>query len=260
MNTGISQDEVSVERRKVLQQEVADFERERIRLEQEWRDARYKAEEERGVRESLEKARWELEEAQRYDLSSSPFKRMASVPLTHSPFNNTREGNFQKASELRYSIIPDLVKKLPAEHGEEEDGPGERVTSDDIARVVARVGLNPPSFVLPRFPELNPARPLDDWHSSFDACSWGSNSPAGSRDYPPSPSDRSRGRDQICCRSRSSLTCRTTKCQSPYCFILILRLEWYRKDRACKGHRRGAYGNGEEYGCDQHEVSKYLAS
>lgn len=53
-----------------------------------------------------------------------------------------RAGNFSRASELRYGVIPNLQKKLPKENAEEDTSESlvhERVTSDDIARVVSRM-------------------------------------------------------------------------------------------------------------------------
>ena len=58
-----------------------------------------------------------------------------------------RHGNYERASQLRFSTIPDLERQLPKESeftkdGEEPEGPlamvHERVTSNDIARVVAK--------------------------------------------------------------------------------------------------------------------------
>lgn len=58
-----------------------------------------------------------------------------------------RHGSYERASQLRFSTIPDLERKLPKESefpkdGEEIEGPlamiHERVTSNDIARVVAK--------------------------------------------------------------------------------------------------------------------------
>jgi ATP-dependent Clp protease ATP-binding subunit ClpB len=60
-----------------------------------------------------------------------------------------RDGQFDRASQLRYSTIPDLERKLPhhdsdgsSPFGAEESAPGltihDRVTSGDIARVVAK--------------------------------------------------------------------------------------------------------------------------
>lgn len=58
-----------------------------------------------------------------------------------------RHGNYERASQLRFSTIPDLERQLPkesesAKDGEEHESPlamvHERVTSNDIARVVAK--------------------------------------------------------------------------------------------------------------------------
>ena len=56
-----------------------------------------------------------------------------------------RQGQFERASRLMYSTIPELERQLPAEREkgeEEEEGPlamlHDRVTSADIARVVAK--------------------------------------------------------------------------------------------------------------------------
>jgi ATP-dependent Clp protease ATP-binding subunit ClpB len=58
-----------------------------------------------------------------------------------------RDGLFDRASQLRYSTIPDLERKLPHHDSDgsspfEESAPGltihDRVTSGDIARVVAK--------------------------------------------------------------------------------------------------------------------------
>lgn len=58
-----------------------------------------------------------------------------------------RHGNYERASQLRFSSIPDLERQLPkesefAKDGQEIEGPlammHERVTSNDIARVVAK--------------------------------------------------------------------------------------------------------------------------
>jgi len=58
-----------------------------------------------------------------------------------------RRGNYERASQLRFSTIPDLERQLPkesefAKDSDESEGPlamvHERVTSNDIARVVAK--------------------------------------------------------------------------------------------------------------------------
>ncbi len=49
-----------------------------------------------------------------------------------------RKGDFEVASRLRYATIPELEREIPAEGNGEGSMLSERVTSDDIARVVAR--------------------------------------------------------------------------------------------------------------------------
>jgi ATP-dependent Clp protease ATP-binding subunit ClpB len=54
-----------------------------------------------------------------------------------------REGNYEQASRLRFSVIPSLQAKLPNEAASETvEHEGmmirDRVTSEDIARVVAK--------------------------------------------------------------------------------------------------------------------------
>jgi len=58
-----------------------------------------------------------------------------------------RENNFEAASRLRYDIIPSLQSRIPRDDGGGATGTGggatssamrDRVTSEDIARVVAR--------------------------------------------------------------------------------------------------------------------------
>lgn len=72
------------------------------------------------LKERLEEAKYELEVAQ-------------------------RQGQYEKASRLRFSTIPELEKQLPKENEpREEEGEGalsmlhDRVTSNDISRVVAK--------------------------------------------------------------------------------------------------------------------------
>lgn len=88
-------------------------------LTERWEMERAGIDEIKKTKEHLEQARLELEEAQ-------------------------REGNFAKASELRYAKIPELQKKLPAEKGGEGAATSsdnmihDSVTADDIASVVAK--------------------------------------------------------------------------------------------------------------------------
>jgi ATP-dependent Clp protease ATP-binding subunit ClpB len=50
-----------------------------------------------------------------------------------------RKGDFEAASRLRYATIPELEREIPAEGNNGEGAMlSERVTSDDVARVVAR--------------------------------------------------------------------------------------------------------------------------
>jgi hypothetical protein len=49
-----------------------------------------------------------------------------------------RKGDYEAASRLRYSTIPELEREIPTEGSGTDAMLGERVTSDDIVRVVAR--------------------------------------------------------------------------------------------------------------------------
>jgi ATP-dependent Clp protease ATP-binding subunit ClpB len=49
-----------------------------------------------------------------------------------------RKGDYEAASRLRYATIPDLEREIPAKGNGNGAMLSERVTSDDIARVVAR--------------------------------------------------------------------------------------------------------------------------
>lgn len=86
-------------------------------LTEKWEEERAIIEGVKKTKEDLEKARVELDQAQ-------------------------RENNFGRAGELRYSVIPSLEEKLPKE-GEEGPESGslihDSVNADDIAAVVSRV-------------------------------------------------------------------------------------------------------------------------
>lgn len=110
-------DALSKERKEKLEASLRAKQDEVARLTRIWDQEKTEFEVQRATKEALEKARLELENAQ-------------------------REGNFGKASELRYSIIPALQAKLPRET-RETGQPGEvltqdSVTADDIANVVSR--------------------------------------------------------------------------------------------------------------------------
>jgi len=116
---GKDTDAVARERRTEIERELDGLRQRVDEMERAWRGERERAEEIRRAREELERRRWELDEAQ-------------------------RAGDYQRASELRYSVLPALEKKLPKEGEEGSDEGGSRVTSDDIARVVSKVRLSPP--------------------------------------------------------------------------------------------------------------------
>ncbi|KAK8216569.1 heat shock protein 78 [Phyllosticta capitalensis] len=111
-------DVVSKERREKLEESLKSKQEELNKLNEKWEAERGEIENIKNIKESLERARMELEKCQ-------------------------REGNFAKASELRYATIPELEKKLPKDGSE---GPGktpdsllhDSVTADDIANVVSR--------------------------------------------------------------------------------------------------------------------------
>jgi len=109
-------DPVSQERREKLQKELDEKQKESDRLNLLWQEERAKLEEIKRIKSQLEQSRIELEASQ-------------------------RQGNFTRASELRYGVIPDLEKKLPQDRDEEssESLIHERVTADDIGAVVSRM-------------------------------------------------------------------------------------------------------------------------
>ncbi|CAG8651239.1 15001_t:CDS:10 [Funneliformis caledonium] len=109
-------DPASRERREKLQKELNEKKKESDRLSLLWQEERAKLEEIKDIKFKLEQARIELEAAQ-------------------------RQGNFSRASELRYGVIPDLEKELPQDREEEnpESLIHERVTVDDIGAVVSRM-------------------------------------------------------------------------------------------------------------------------
>ncbi|TGZ78847.1 P-loop containing nucleoside triphosphate hydrolase protein [Ascodesmis nigricans] len=111
-------DVMSLERRKKLEETLSEKQKELSDLTHIWEKERAELEEIKSTKESLERARIELEFAR-------------------------REGRFEKASELQYFTIPQLESKLP-----KDTEPGlqptattllhDSVTGDDIARVVSK--------------------------------------------------------------------------------------------------------------------------
>ncbi|KAF2198324.1 P-loop containing nucleoside triphosphate hydrolase protein [Delitschia confertaspora ATCC 74209] len=114
-------DIASKERRERLEETLKKKQEEVGALMEKWEKERSEIQQIKDVKETLEKARLELEHAQ-------------------------REGNFAKAGELRYSTIPRLEQQLPKEGSGEDAIPGkssesllhDSVTADDIASVVSR--------------------------------------------------------------------------------------------------------------------------
>jgi ATP-dependent Clp protease ATP-binding subunit ClpB len=113
-------DIASRERREKLQASLEECQKEAKQLTEKWEKERAEIDNIKKMKEDLERARFELDQAQ-------------------------RENNFGRAGELRYSVIPSLEAKLPkdGEVGPETPGEGslihDAVTADDIAGVVSRV-------------------------------------------------------------------------------------------------------------------------
>ncbi|KZT32879.1 P-loop containing nucleoside triphosphate hydrolase protein [Sistotremastrum suecicum HHB10207 ss-3] len=112
-------DVFSVERRKKVEEDLSQSREEAGRLSSIWHAERERIKNIKDIKVRLEEANIELERAQ-------------------------REGQYEKASRLRFSVIPDLEKQLPSEQESTENDSQpltmlhDRVTSSDIARVVAK--------------------------------------------------------------------------------------------------------------------------
>ena len=104
----------SRERLENLRKELADLEQQSSELTTRWQNERDKIEGESRIKEELDAARLELEQAQ-------------------------REGDLAKAGELSYGRIPELEKRLEAAEGLTDNALlREEVTEEDIAGVVSR--------------------------------------------------------------------------------------------------------------------------
>ncbi len=107
-------DVASKERLEALLKELAELEQESSELTTRWQNERDKIEAEGKIKEELDAARLELEQAQ-------------------------REGDLAKAGELSYGTIPALEKRLEEAEDLNEDALlREEVTEEDIASVVSR--------------------------------------------------------------------------------------------------------------------------
>ncbi|MBQ5399615.1 MAG: AAA family ATPase, partial [Treponema sp.] len=112
-------DEASRERLEKLEKDLAEVSSRRDVMKLQWENEKSAIEGDRKIKADLEKAKFEEEKF-------------------------TREGNLEKAAELKYSIIPSLEKKLADSKNVEEKISDERssllrqeVTEEDIANVVS---------------------------------------------------------------------------------------------------------------------------
>jgi ATP-dependent Clp protease ATP-binding subunit ClpB len=113
-------DQASRDRLERLEKELSELEQKSASLTAQWKSAKDKLADSQKIKEQLDKARSELDIAQ-------------------------RKGELGRAGELAYGVIPDLEKKLKAAESHEVaggQGPGrgvkEEVTPEDIAAVVSR--------------------------------------------------------------------------------------------------------------------------
>ncbi|KAI0290572.1 P-loop containing nucleoside triphosphate hydrolase protein [Russula brevipes] len=106
-------DSLSAERRQALEQTLERTRKEAATLEERWQAERERLQRNKERKRRLEEAKHKLEVAQ-------------------------RKGDYEAASRLRYATIPELELEIPAEGNGAGAMLSERVTSDDIARVVAR--------------------------------------------------------------------------------------------------------------------------
>ncbi len=114
-------DLASKERLSKLEKELAELQHERDAMKLQWQNEKSSIDRARELKEKLEQARFEEEKF-------------------------TREGNLEKAAELKYSIIPDLQKQIEGEkqkaesaskNEERESLLRQEVTEEDIAKVVS---------------------------------------------------------------------------------------------------------------------------
>jgi len=111
---GKEKDQASKDRLAALREELANLEQQSSEVTTRWQNERDKIHAEARIKEQLDAARIELEQAQ-------------------------REGDLARAGELSYGRIPELEKQLSAAQGQAENALlREEVTADDIASVVSR--------------------------------------------------------------------------------------------------------------------------
>jgi ATP-dependent Clp protease ATP-binding subunit ClpB len=107
-------DKASKERLAKLKEQIGELEAKSADLTERWQAEKEKLADAQKLKESLDRARSELEMVQ-------------------------RDGRLDRASELKYGVIPDLEKKLEeAEQAEEHRMLNEVVTDADVANIVSR--------------------------------------------------------------------------------------------------------------------------
>jgi len=107
-------DKASKDRLVSLEKELAELEEQSAALTAKWQEEKQSVADVQSLKERLDTARSEVEAAQ-------------------------RKGDFARAGELTYGVIPDLERKLKAIEDREDDVlAAEAVTAEDIAQVVSR--------------------------------------------------------------------------------------------------------------------------
>ncbi len=107
-------DPASKERLAKVEKELAELERKAAELEARWQAEKKQIEELRGLKERLDRARIELEQAQ-------------------------RRGDLARAGELAYGVIPDLERRIrDLEAAQSHRMIREEVTAQDVAQIVSR--------------------------------------------------------------------------------------------------------------------------
>ncbi|CCJ28991.1 unnamed protein product [Pneumocystis jirovecii] len=118
-------DAISIERREKLEKNLKEKQKEVSTLNEIWIKEKNELLSIKTAQEELDRAKTELEHAQ-------------------------REGNYARASELQYSIIPELQKKVPKEGDLDKTNSllHDSVTSDDIALIVSKATGIPTSNLM----------------------------------------------------------------------------------------------------------------
>ena len=113
-------DQASKERLEKLDKELAELNAKKDAMRLQWQNEKNQIDQSRKAKEQLEQARFDQEKY-------------------------TREGNLEKAAEIKYSVIPELEKQIVEAAKKEQESQGQEkdsllrqsVTEEDIARVVS---------------------------------------------------------------------------------------------------------------------------